>query len=105
MASQYPARRRPETAGEAKQLRDWLRDAVHATKLTNEQWHESYCSWLHGGDGWGPALRWDGGTAIRYCLVWYQFIHKPGSKEWRPSIIVEAVCLAAGLAPITASAL
>ncbi|MGI4873193.1 MAG: hypothetical protein ACRYFX_18690 [Janthinobacterium lividum] len=88
-------RRRPESAAEAKTLRDYLRNTV--TGLTNDQWHESYCSWSRGGDGWGPALRWDGGTTIRYCLAWYQFLHRPGSKEWRPSLIVEAACLAAGL--------
>lgn len=92
-------RRRPESAAEAQQLREWLREEVHRQQPTKEQWHQSYCSWARGGDAWGPALRWDGGTTIRYLLVWYQFLLHPASKEWRPSIIVEAACLAAGLIP------
>jgi len=66
-----------------------IRAFLEAQKFTREQWQESYQSWAHGGHGWN-ILR-SGGTTIHQALTWYQHIHKPGSKEWRPSIIVRAL--------------
>jgi hypothetical protein len=61
--------------------------------LSKEQWTESYQSWIHGGDGWNKYQM--GGTYINAALAWYQWLHKPGSKEWRPRIIMAAVAKAA----------
>lgn len=61
--------------------------------LTREQQQESYQSWARGGRAWN-ALQ-SGGTTILAALCWYQHIHRPGSKEWRPSVIIRAVVAAA----------
>jgi hypothetical protein len=55
----------------------------------------SYRSWIHGGSGWNKYQL--GGTYIVLALAWYQHIHIPGSHEWRPSIIMRAVELHAGV--------
>lgn len=62
---------------------------VRYQKFTRDQKAISYRSWAHGGEGW-RILR-SGGTNICQALTWYQHEHKPGSKEWRPSVIVRAV--------------
>lgn len=62
-------------------------------KLTKEQWWQSYQSWARGGNGWNRYSI--GGTYINAALAWYQHIHRPGSHEWRPSIIMAAVLDAA----------
>lgn len=61
--------------------------------FTREQYWESYRSWPKGGSGWNKMHQ--GGTGIMNALMWYQHVHKPGSKEWRPSIIIAAVVEAA----------
>lgn len=61
--------------------------------LTKEQWWQSYQSWARGGNGWNRYSL--GGTYINGALAWYQHIYKPGSKEWRPTIIMQAVIRAA----------
>ena len=65
------------------------------TSLSNDQWMESYQSWARGGNGWNRYGI--GGTYIHTALAWYQHIHIPGSKEWRPSIVMRAVELHAGV--------
>jgi hypothetical protein len=65
--------------------------AEQRKSLTREQWQESYQSWAHGGNGWNRYGI--GGTDINTALAWYQHLHRPGSKEWRPSIIMSAVML------------
>lgn len=57
--------------------------------LTRDQWNAVYPSWSRGGVGW-HRMRC-GGTDIHTALAWYQFIHKPGSREWRPAIIITAL--------------
>lgn len=57
--------------------------------LTKEQWEESYQSWALGSRGWNEHQL--GGTYIQAALTWYQHIYRPGSKEWRPSIIMSAL--------------
>jgi hypothetical protein len=64
-------------------------DEQQRTAITCQQWQESYQSWAHGGHGWNRYGL--GGTYINAALAWYQHIHKPGSKEWRPPIIMAAV--------------
>lgn len=63
--------------------------------ISREQYSESYQSWARGGHAWDRMEQ--GGTGIMAALCWYQHIHRPGSKEWRPRIIINAV-LAAALA-------
>ena len=65
----------------------WL--AEQRKTMTNAQWQVSYRSWAHGGDAWNKYGM--GGTDITTALVWYQHSHKPGSREWRPAIIMRAV--------------
>jgi hypothetical protein len=57
--------------------------------FSSEQYWESYPSWSHGGRGWYPMQQ--GGTGIMLALMWYQHVHKPGSKEWRPKVIFRAI--------------
>jgi hypothetical protein len=57
--------------------------------FTKKQWEQSYPSWTRGGRGWWPLQQ--GGTGIMRALMWYQHVHKPGSREWRPSIIIQAL--------------
>lgn len=61
--------------------------------ISREQYSESYQSWWRGGRAWHRLEQ--GGTGQMAALCWYQHIHKPGSKEWRPSIIIRAVLAAA----------
>ena len=58
---------------------------------TREQYWQSYSSWARGGNGWQRRLSFFGGTNIMQVLMWYQHIHRPGSKEWRPGIIIQAL--------------
>lgn len=53
------------------------------------RWWDSYHSWRHGGRGWHKMQC--GGTQISMAIAWYQHLHRPGSKEWRPSIIIKAL--------------
>ena len=65
----------------------WL--AEQRKTMSNAQWMASYQSWRHGGKAWNKYQM--GGTDIVTCLCWYQHCYKPGSHEWRPAIIMEAV--------------
>ena len=85
----------PKDEADVTIIRSFL--AYQRTQLTRDQWQSAYSSWWRGGNGWNK-LR-SGGTDIQTCLAWYQSIHKPGSKEWRPSIIIDAVCRAAANPP------
>jgi hypothetical protein len=57
--------------------------------ITREQYQESYQCWWRGGRAW-HALQ-QGGTGQMAALCWYQHIHRPGSREWRPSVIIRAL--------------
>lgn len=65
----------------------WWYTANHP--ITEQQISDSYQSWAKGGRGWRAMQQ--GGTGIMASLCWYQHVHKPGSKEWRPSIIIRAL--------------
>ena len=56
---------------------------------TAEQRDTSYQQWNKGANKWGIAQQ--GGTGIMKMLQWYHHRYKPGSKEWRPTIIIKAV--------------
>lgn len=62
--------------------------------ITREQHSKSYQSWARGGRRVWGALH-QGGTGQMAALCWYQHIHRPGSREWRPSIIIRAFVRAA----------
>lgn len=66
-----------------------IRAFLQSQKFTKEQWQESYHSWAKGGNGWNVLQ--SGGTNIHQALTWYQHIHRPGSKEWRPPVIARAL--------------
>jgi hypothetical protein len=53
-----------------------------------EKWNQSYQSCAKGGRGWWRIQQ--GHTGILRLLHWYQNIHKPNSKEWRPAIVIGA---------------
>ena len=57
--------------------------------ITRDQYWQSYPSWIRGGNAWNTIEQ--GGTGIMAALCWYHHIHKPGSREWRPSIIIRAL--------------
>jgi hypothetical protein len=57
--------------------------------FTRSQWEHSYPQWLYGGRGWGKLQQ--GGTGIMRALMWYHHTHKPGSREWRPAVIIRAL--------------
>lgn len=61
--------------------------------ITAAQRTESYHSWARGGHAWKVIEQ--GGTGILAALCWYQHVHKPGSREWRPSVIITALLAAA----------
>lgn len=63
-------------------------------KFTHEQYDHSYRFWAKGGHGWSRTFA-TGGTYTMKALMWYHHHHKPNSKEWRPRIIVNALCVAA----------
>lgn len=53
-------------------------------------WYLTGASVAHGGNGW-QRLWGTGGTYIHRAVFWYQHVHKPGSREWRPKRIIEAL--------------
>ncbi len=62
--------------------------------VTEEKYWKSYRSW--GGRCSRAWYKYQfGGTWTVACIYWYQHIHKPGSSEWRPAIIMGAVLDAA----------
>lgn len=79
--------RRPTSNEEVRAIRAFL-DRQRA-RLTPSEWWRSYPSWKRGGNGW-DALS-SGGTHIHTALVWYQHLFRPGSKEWRPAVIIHAL--------------
>lgn len=56
---------------------------------TREQRDYSYGKWK-GRRTWG--ITHQGGTGILLMLCWYHHIYKKNSNEWRPAIIIAALC-------------
>lgn len=74
------------------QISRWLktiREAYGSDAYKKAYW-ESYPSWGNGAGAWDYLLGL-GGTDTMTALIWYQHVHRPGSKEWRPSIIIRAM--------------
>lgn len=67
-------------------------NASYIPGITREQNSESYQQWARGGRAW--RVMGQGGTGQMAALCWYHHIHKPGSREWRPSIIIRALLAA-----------
>jgi len=54
--------------------------------MTPEKRDFSYQRWWRGGRAWDVLQ--EGGTGILRVLYWYHHTHRPGSSEWRPSVIL-----------------
>jgi hypothetical protein len=61
--------------------------------VTKEKWQKSYHTRGINSRAWYKYQF--GGTWTQACVYWYQHIHKLGSSEWRPAIIMKAVLDAA----------
>ena len=61
------------------------------TVLSRTQWKSAHAAWRKGDNGWNTL---SSNTDIQTCIAWYRCIHRPGSREWRPSIIIRAVVAA-----------
>jgi hypothetical protein len=61
--------------------------------ISREQHSASYQQWARGGHAWNAMEQ--GSTGQMAALCWYHHIHKPGSREWRPSVIIRALLAAA----------
>lgn len=68
--------------------------------FTKEQYWASYRNWWRGGNAW--EVLHEGGTGQMRALMWYQHYHKPGSKEWRPSVIIRELLAAAKASEVPA---
>jgi len=83
----------PFTKYQRKQINDFLFGkalvACRALPDVRKAQSESYQSWILGGRGWDTMEQ--GGTGILIALTWYQHVHRPGSKEWRPKKIIAAL--------------
>ena len=64
--------------------------------FTQQHYEPSYRYWAKGGHQWNRTFA-TGGTYTMKALMWYHHQHKPNSKEWRPSIIMSALCREAGV--------
>lgn len=70
--------------------------------FTTEQYWAVYPDWSR-----GEALERDywnrnsglGGTYTMRAIMWYRFVYKPGGATYRPSVILDALCLATTPAP------
>lgn len=65
----------------------------HMPGVSRKQWWDSYQQWAKGGHAWNPMEQ--GGTGVMAALCWYHHAHRPGSREWRPSIVIAALLDAA----------
>lgn len=73
----------------AKEMDQPVDDFLNKLSFTLDQFYESYKSWGHGGRGWNGFKQ--GGIGIMKAIMWYQHTYRPGSREWRPRIIIQAV--------------
>ncbi len=65
--------------------------------FSREQYEHSYQSWAKGGKGWMRTFA-AGGTYTMKAIMWYHLHGGHGtSKEWRPTVIMNALCRAAGI--------
>lgn len=81
------------TADQLGAISVFLAQVRDRADIQREEWHESYRSWARGARTWSCVYGF-GGTDVRTALWWYQYRHKPGSKEWSPVVIVRALLAA-----------
>ncbi|GAB4042640.1 hypothetical protein [Spirosoma litoris] len=82
-------RQRLKLTSEQKERIDYFIFNEAPTKYDMQQYFDSRQQWPKGSSGWGCLGQ--GGTGILRLLLWYHHHYKPGSKEWRPSIIIKAL--------------
>ncbi len=71
------------------QQKEIVRNLLRGFTFTRKQWEYSYHKWAPGGHAWNRTFA-SGGTDTMFALMWYHHVYKPGSKEWRPKIIMDA---------------
>ena len=74
---------------------------------TKAMWEESYEYWHKGesleGEYWQRKSGL-GGTYTMQALMWYRHIHRPGTPIYRPSLILEALCVATAATGVASAA-
>lgn len=72
----------------------FIHNVLHTQKTEEEYWF-SHERWGYSNRYRASMRNWqtlnEGGTGIMRVLMWYHHVHKPGSKEWRPTVIIRAV--------------
>lgn len=68
-----------------------IRRYLDQFEFTRKECDLSYASWAHGGSGWDKTFNSGGSDTVR-AIMWYQHRWKAPSREWRPSIIMNALC-------------
>lgn len=74
---------------EIEKIDIFLKDVYKKTANEEEKWWKSYRQYSRGYRGWWKIHK--GSTGCVTALFWYNNIHKPGGKEWRPNIIIKAI--------------
>lgn len=78
------------TKSDLQRIEAFLREQYGAVSAADKKdWWEAYQSWSLGGKAWNEYEL--GGSYIHTALWWYQYRFHPGSKEWRPSVIICAL--------------
>ena len=67
-----------------------LREDVPLEQQKREYEH-SYQTWARNGRAWDRCLA-TGGVYTMRAIRWYQHVHRPGSTDSRPGIILDAIC-------------
>lgn len=77
-----------------QEIIEWLGRLRNLTELTGkteaELRNHSYPTWGRVGRAWDHQLG-TGGTYTMRAIVWYQHIHKPGSTDSRPAVVLKAI--------------
>lgn len=77
-----------------KEIIEWLRYLdvpALSGKTAQDMWEASYPTWGRLANAWMHRLG-TGGTYTLRAIVWYQHVHKPGSTDSRPKIVLAAIC-------------
>ena len=76
-----------------EEIIDWLRmaDVPHLTGWAWQRlWEASYPTWNRSATAWDRQLA-TGGTYTLRAIMWYQHVHRPGSTDSRPGVILDAI--------------
>jgi hypothetical protein len=77
----------PRTEGEIQRHMTFL----DQFKYSAEMYWASYCDWNRGDNlerNYWSTRSGFGGTYTMRAIMWFQHIHRPGSKVYRPSVIM-----------------